>query len=186
MSQGCLHSGKMFGKSNAPPRPLTGICSPSAVVRPIQVYRIALIVGDTTCVCRTSAMRNMSFSTLSRRAMTAQSLMNTVRARFFGWLMRAKMMPCARCRNPQRSSGKERDSLPLQQASHARWVAMTQPSELSPGPVECQQSSGQVADMLEGPCIICACRQHLRPPMAVHARGAHHDSSVHPHKCLSV
>jgi len=74
----------------------TGMCSPSAVVRAVHVYSTALTVGDTTCVWRTSAMRNMSLSTLSRRAITAQSLMKTVRARFLGWLMRAKMMPCAR------------------------------------------------------------------------------------------
>ncbi len=74
------------------------MCSPSAVVRAVHVYSTALTVGETTCVWRTSAMRNMSLSTLSRRAMTAQSLMKTVRARFLGWLMRAKMMPCARAR----------------------------------------------------------------------------------------
>ena len=45
------------------------------------------------CVWRTSAMRNMNLSAPSRRAMHAQSEMNTVRARFLGCAMRAKMMP---------------------------------------------------------------------------------------------
>jgi len=61
---------------------------------PIPIAHIAAFAGKLhTCVCRTSATLNMNFSAPSRRAMTALSLMNTVRALFLGCAMRAKITP---------------------------------------------------------------------------------------------
>ena len=48
---------------------------------------------EGTWVRRKSAMRNMNLRMPSRREMIAESEMAMVRPRYFGWLMRAKMMP---------------------------------------------------------------------------------------------